>query len=130
MSELSHASSPSDPPPAATGEGIARDAETLVEVLNRLEWRGYDGQFRALDGTRVKCLTCHHEYAASDLAIRRMTRLEGASDPADMLVVMGIVCPRCAAKGTLVLNYGPDSTVEEADVLVALDDQRRGPGVA
>jgi len=51
---------------------------------------------------------------------------------ADMLVVAPLTCPHCGARGSLVLNYGPESTAEEADVLLALAEPRHppDPGVA
>ena len=53
-----------------------------------------------------------------------LRRLEGASDPAEMMAVVAITCPRCEARGVLVLGYGPAAAVEDSDVLRALDDQR------
>ena len=50
-----------------------------------------------------------------------MTRLEGESDPADMAMVVKLACPACGTAGTLILNYGPDASAEEADVLVAIE---------
>ena len=49
------------------------------------------------------------------------TRLEGASDPADMSLVVPLDCPDCGARGVLVLRYGPEASMEEADVLAVLD---------
>jgi hypothetical protein len=51
-------------------------------------------------------------------------RLEGASDPADMLAVVALRCPACGAQGVLTLGYGPDTSPEEADVLLGLEDHR------
>ena len=49
-----------------------------------------------------------------------MTRLEGASDPADQLIVVPLACPVCGARGTFVAHYGPEASLEEADVLAVL----------
>lgn len=117
-------------PGTGTDPAVAQDAQTIVDVLGQLERQGYGGQFRVQEGGRVQCLTCRRSSRAADVAIHLMTRLEGASDPADMLAVVGVDCPSCATKGTLVLNYGPGSTPEEAGVLVALEDRRPGPGTA
>ena len=48
------------------------------------------------------------------------TRLEGASDPADMMMVVPTTCPECGARGSLILHYGPAASAEEADVMAAL----------
>ena len=46
--------------------------------------------------------------------------MEGASDPADMQLVVGATCPSCAATGVLSLHYGPTAGEDDADVLVSL----------
>jgi ferredoxin len=104
---------------------VARDAATITEVLDAFEADGYAGQFKVLDGGRVQCLTCRHEVDARTVELERLCRLEGASDPADMLAVGALRCPNCHTRGTVVLNYGPESTLEDADVLLALDDERK-----
>jgi hypothetical protein len=53
-----------------------------------------------------------------------LRRLEGESDPADMMAVVAVTCPACAATGTLTLGFGPTSSAEDADVLHALRDAR------
>jgi len=101
------------------------EAVTLVDVLDQFGAEGYQGQF---DGPRgkVRCLTCRRETDPADVPVERMRRLEGASDPADMLAVVALRCPHCATSGTLVLNYGPESTPEEADILAALPEPAAG----
>jgi hypothetical protein len=92
----------------------------LLEVLTELEGAGYLSQFQvAEDG--VRCLTCRSVFSTAAIDADRMVRLEGASDPADMLAVLPVQCPVCAAMGTLVCNYGPESTVEDAELLVSLE---------
>lgn len=49
-------------------------------------------------------------------------RLEGASDPDDMAVVVAVTCPQCSVGSALVLSYGPTASGIEADVLRALPD--------
>jgi hypothetical protein len=71
-------------------------------------------------GGRVLCLSCHTDSPAGAMAVERLCRTEGASDPDDMLAVAAVVCPACAAKGTLVLSYGPEADEDQAAVLVAL----------
>ena len=38
-----------------------------------------------------------------------------------MLAVVALTCPNCAARGALVLNYGPVATPEDAAALLALE---------
>jgi hypothetical protein len=92
----------------------------LLEVLGRFDAMGYQGQARAVADGAIECLTCRELIQAADVDASRVVRLEGVSDPADMLLVVPIDCPHCDTLSTLVANYGPESTVEEAEVLVAL----------
>jgi hypothetical protein len=48
--------------------------------------------------------------------------VEGASDPADMLAVVALVCPICKTHGTLVVGYGPEAGPDDAEVLSGLGD--------
>jgi hypothetical protein len=107
--------------------GVARDNETLLDALNRLQGQGFKGSFTALEangvteGARVQCATCRHAFEPEEADVSELRRLEGASDPDDMLAVVALECPRCGTRGSLVLSYGPTATTEEAAVLVALD---------
>jgi hypothetical protein len=102
-------------------------AQTITEVIDRYERDGYRGQFRVLERGRLQCLTCRQEFPASEPAVGRLQRLEGPTDPADMVAVVGLTCPRCNTRGTVVLSYGPEASLEDSDVLVALDDERTSP---
>ena len=94
---------------------------TLSDVSRRHDAAGFDGQFGALPNAQVQCLTCRRATPANALDANDMTRLEGESDPADMAVVVALRCPACGTRGTLILNYGPDASGEETDVLAAMD---------
>lgn len=91
-----------------------------VEVEHHLDQRGFGGQFGAREGARVLCFTCHEEFAAEMLDAHHARRVEGESDPSDMAIVIPVTCPNCGTDGTLSLQYGPMSSVEESDVLAAL----------
>ena len=104
------------------GEG---EDETIVEVLAELEAAGYVGQFVPRDGAEVECLQCHRNWPADKTALRELRRLEGASDPADMVAVVGLQCPLCGHLGTAVLSYGPEASGVDIEVLAALEDDRR-----
>ena len=93
----------------------------LTTVLHRFDDNGFDGQFRSVAGGAVQCLTCRESTEAAEIPADRVTRLEGASDPADMLVVLPMRCPHCGTRGSLVLGYGPEASAEDSDVLAALD---------
>jgi hypothetical protein len=109
---------PTDPPPVAAPPDsyLQGEAVTLIDLLDRFAAAGFTGQFDAREGG-VRCLTCRVTTAVRVDALRR---LEGASDPSDMLVVVALRCPHCGTRGTLVLSYGPDATPEDEAVLLAL----------
>ena len=106
----------------------------LSEVVDRLAAAGYAGQFQAQEGGTLLCLTCRESFDASTAQADQVTRLEGASDPADMAIVVPLRCPHCETGGALVAHYGPESTEAESDVLAAFDrvpdEGSGGPGQA
>jgi hypothetical protein len=106
-------------------DGVARGAETLLDVLARFTQQGWSSQFAAQSGGTVECESCHHVMAAADVPVLELRRLEGASDPDDMLAVVAVECANCGLRGSLVLNYGPTSTEEDAAVLLGLGDAPR-----
>ncbi|HEV2758952.1 MAG TPA: hypothetical protein VGV86_05220 [Acidimicrobiales bacterium] len=93
---------------------------TLGEILATLEAAGFTAQMAARPAGQIICLTCRQESAAADFDLQAMRRTEGASDPDDMLAVVGLACPRCGARGTAVLGYGPDSDPDDAEVVLRL----------
>jgi hypothetical protein len=113
--------------------GVARGSETLLDVLNRFRLEGFTGSFTPLgadavsEGARVRCASCRQGFEAEEASVTELRRLEGASDPDEMLAAIALACPRCSARGSLVVNFGPTATTEEAAVLVALRDPQRDP---
>jgi hypothetical protein len=111
--------------------GVARGSETLLDVLGRFTVHGFVGSFTptnahdASDSGRLRCETCRAEFAADTTVVTELRRLEGASDPDDMLAVVALECPRCGTRGSLVLNYGPTATPEDSAALLALPDPSR-----
>ena len=101
-------------------DGVARDASTITDVVDAFEAAGFAGQFVARDGGLL-CLTCRRRVAPEGVEVRGMRRLEGASDPDDMLAVAALVCPACGAPGTVLLGYGPSASLDDATVLTALE---------
>ena len=97
----------------------------MLEVLSRFTALGWSSQFAARSGGIVECESCRHSMPASDLPVLELRRLEGASDPDDMLAVVAVECPNCGLRGSLVLNYGPTATEEDAAVLLGLGDAPR-----
>jgi hypothetical protein len=99
---------------------------TLAELVGQFEAAGFMGQMAARPGARLLCFSCRTESDAADVELVDLLRIEGASDPDDMLAVAALVCPSCGARATAVLGYGPEATEDDADALMQL--QRTGPG--
>ena len=102
-------------------EGIARGASTILEVLQAFDQSGFVGQFAARGDGKIECMSCHELSAASATGVLQLRRLEGASDPDDMLALAALVCPQCSTRGSLILNYGPSASPEDAAVLSGLE---------
>lgn len=101
--------------------GVARDATSISAVVDAFEAAGYSGQFAVRGGGAVECLTCHLESPADTVPVEHLRRLEGASDPDEMMAIFAITCPRCGVEGTLLLGYGPAADLDDAEVLAGLD---------
>jgi ferredoxin len=98
---------------------------SLLGILAELRDEGFTSEFHARPGGIVECGRCHAPHPANTLELHRLERLEGDSDPSEMLAVCAVVCPHCGLRGTLVLTFGPESTREDDEVLELLDDARR-----
>lgn len=100
------------------------DNTTLLEVLDGYRRSGARGDLFPEEGGRVRCGTCQSVVAATALRMDSMRRLEGASDPADMLAVVATACPVCGTPGTMVLGFGAAASAEDSEVFSALQDRR------
>jgi hypothetical protein len=111
----------------------ARDASTLSSVLAAAERDGFAGDFVVRSGARdaaIQCDACGTSSPAGSFERSWRWRLEGASDPDDMLDVSALHCPVCGAGGTLVTPFGSQMSAEEADVSTALARPTGEPPVA
>jgi hypothetical protein len=97
---------------------------SLLGILATFRDEGFTDEFYSRPGGIVECGECHAPHPADRLELQHLERLEGDSDPAEMLAVCAVTCPKCGIKGTLVLMFGPEATREDDDVLVLLDDAR------
>jgi hypothetical protein len=109
-------------PEAGAADGVPSDNTTLVEVLAAFEADGFSGQFSATEDGKLRCYSCHRDLRPSRAEIVATRRLEGASDPDDMLMVLALNCPHCASAGTAVIAYGPESTPGESELLLGLEE--------
>jgi hypothetical protein len=98
-----------------------QDPRGLDEILAALSGDGFSSSMTALAGGDVRCGECGEASPAGDFALRTLRRTEGASDPGDMSAVAALTCPRCSARGTAVLRFGPEAGEADEDVLAGLD---------
>lgn len=103
------------------------DELTVTQATEGFEAQGYTAQFAALEGAMVRCFACRTDNSAAAFELDALKRTEGASDPDDMVANVAAICPNCKAKGVLTLKFGPTATLEEAQVLSLLDDDRNPP---
>lgn len=92
----------------------------MVDVLRQASNRGFETQFIARSDGNITCKSCDATSAASAIDPVRSHRLEGASDAADMMLIVEARCPVCGTGGVLTLGYGPNATVEDDAVLAEL----------
>ena len=104
--------------------GVPSDNTTLVDVMASYQAAGFTTQFGVTPEALVRCFHCDHTSEPSAIELVSLRRLEGASDPDDMIAVVALRCPSCHAAGVLALGYGPDSAPEEGEVLLHLEDSR------
>lgn len=95
--------------------------ESPTVAAEDLEGTRGNGQFRVRPAAVIQCLTCRFEFDAHTVDADRLARLEGASDPADEMMLVALTCPNCGTSGSLSLGYGPQATPEEGDVLRAIE---------
>ena len=100
------------------------DETTMTNVLEGYAEGGFDSSFVVTDDSELECVECGTVSSPSDVSMSSLRRLEGASDPDDMVAVVAITCPACGARGTAVLGYGPMATVQDSEVLKGLKDDR------
>ena len=114
-----------DSPASATS---AAGATTLVDVLEQLHAAGWTGDLRTEPDGMVRCPSCDASIPAGELGVIAYRRLEGASDPADMQLVVAATCA-CGGAGVLTLGFGPNADERDADVLadLALPGDSRWP---
>jgi hypothetical protein len=110
--------------------GAPSDNTTLMAVIEGLEAMGFADQMSVTEDAFVQCHCCSQRNDPHDVIVHELRRLEGASDPADMMMVIGAVCPICSCRGTLVMGYGPNTSGAEDQVILALRDGRPVPDLS
>ena len=97
---------------------------TLTSVLDAYRADGYEVEYAVENDVLVD--VSGRTVDPADVVVVSMRRLEGASDPADNLVVAAITVREAAqeGRGTVILRFGPEASEAEAFLLRAADDRR------
>ena len=99
----------------------AAGADDLVEIVSAFQARGFDAQLVPTEDAELVCKACGTKQRAARYKQHGQCRTEGASDPADMALVVALECSQCGARGVIALKYGPDASPEESELLRQLD---------
>lgn len=107
--------------PTQQVEGSPSDNDDVASVLRHFAEEGYRTDLRpgTTPGTLV-CCACKATSPVQSFEDVVQRRMEGASDPDDMVMVVAARCPECRAGGTVVVGFGPNSAEADADIVVAL----------
>ncbi len=89
---------------------------TLTEVVDAAKRSGFDTDFSTTPDALVRCGACENQSDPAAIERAWMHRLEGTSDPDELMTVSALRCPSCGAKGLLVLPFGPGADEVEGDV--------------
>jgi hypothetical protein len=110
---------PAEEPPTTRARLLADSVSTVTDAVALLGREGY-GDDLHLDGEGLDCRSCGTSHPADLVEVDRVFRFEGPSDPADEAIVLGLHCPACGARGSLVSAFGPDADPALADAFVYL----------
>lgn len=97
--------------------------ETVSGALSRLAEEGYTEDFSA-GAHGVQCKHCEATHSSEGALVERVYRFEGASNPEDQAIVLGLRCRECSAKGVLVSGYGPSTDPDQVALILSLLDGR------
>lgn len=96
------------------------NAAQITDDLARID---YGTSFRpASDDARLRCGNCEAASPVDEFDDVWATRLEGQSDPDDMVLVVAARCPACGAGGSVVLGFGPEASAEDSAVVARVPD--------
>jgi hypothetical protein len=94
---------------------------SALDVLHLFQAEGWAANHLVMPGADIRCGRCGAVVPAATLTAEVRHRVEGASDPADMQEVVGLRCAAYGAAGAVVVSYGPQSSEDDQDFLLAID---------
>ena len=88
----------------------------VAEAVELLRADGYDDGIEVSD-EGIWCAGCNLHHAVTGVIQERIYRFEGASNPDDMAIVVGLRCRICGRTGIVVSAYGPDADPRLFEIL-------------
>lgn len=95
----------------------------MSAALAHLAAEGYTEDFSAASHG-VQCKHCEGTHSSEGAIVERVFRFEGASNPDDQAIVLGLRCRHCDAQGVLVTGYGPSTDPDQVSLILSLLDGR------
>lgn len=102
------------------------DNASVGGVLRHLGEQGFATSFVPGGQQAVlRCTNCDSETGIEHFTVHDERRMEGASDPDDMVMIAALECPSCSARGTIVLGFGPNASEVDADLIASMGSPNR-----
>jgi hypothetical protein len=99
---------------------------TVLDAVRLLEQDGYTANTVVLTDGTIRCGACAQTHTVAGALVDRVYRFEGASDPDDEAIVLGVRCPQCGENGVIVSAFGPTADPAVLEHLVFLDARFTG----
>jgi hypothetical protein len=90
-----------------------------AEAIEILRADGY-GDSIEVSADGIWCHGCNQHHPVTGVVQERIYRFEGASNPDDMAIVVGLRCRICGRTGIVVSAYGPDADPRLFEILTQL----------
>lgn len=98
-------------------------SDGAAQVVDELTRIGYATSLRPRgDDALLFCPSCDTASPVDRFEDVWATRLEGQSDPDDMVLVVAARCPVCHIGGSVVLGFGPAGSAEDAAIVAQIPD--------
>lgn len=95
-------------------------AASLRDVLNVARRHGIDTDMSPTPDGMIRCGRCDSINRPDDVTRDWIHRLEGTTDPDELLSASAVRCPQCGGAGVLVLPFGPLADEVEARIARSL----------
>ena len=94
----------------------ANSPNGVAEAVQLLQSEGYGDSIEvSVEG--IWCKGCNMHHSVTGVIQERIYRFEGASNPDDMSIVVGLRCQICGRTGIVVSAFGPDADPRLFEIL-------------